>query len=159
MKELKKIKMFKKSKGFTLVELIVVIAIIGILAAVLIPSLTGYIQKARRNAAEQDALSLYKEFIATVNATTEQDLLDANYVVVTEDYYVIIVNGGLNSSFEDDEEDELLIKLQEVLGLDNPIVDFDANFTRSNLPPNAKFFKLDGTISGDDKLVKSSYYK
>lgn len=154
-------KMLKKSKGFTLVELIVVIAIIGILAVVLIPNLTGYIQKTRRSAAEQDALSLYKEFIATVNATTEQDLLDANYVVVTEDYYVIIVNGGLNSSFEDDEENELLIKLQEVLGLDNSIVDFnaDSNFTRSNLPPDAKFFKLDGINPGDDKLVKSSYYK
>lgn len=42
--------MFKKlkdKKGFTLVELIVVLVILAILAALLIPALTGYIDKAR----------------------------------------------------------------------------------------------------------------
>ena len=42
-------KMFKKlkdKKGFTLVELIVVLVILAILAALLIPALTGYIDKA-----------------------------------------------------------------------------------------------------------------
>lgn len=41
--------MFKKlkdKKGFTLVELIVVLVILAILAALLIPALTGYIDKA-----------------------------------------------------------------------------------------------------------------
>jgi prepilin-type N-terminal cleavage/methylation domain-containing protein len=33
--------------GFTLVELIVVIVILGILLAIAIPALTGYIQKAQ----------------------------------------------------------------------------------------------------------------
>lgn len=36
-----------KKKGFTLVELIVVLVILAILAALLIPALTGYINKAK----------------------------------------------------------------------------------------------------------------
>ena len=36
-----------KSKGFTLVELIVVLVILAILAALLVPALTGYIDKAK----------------------------------------------------------------------------------------------------------------
>lgn len=43
---LKRMKQDKK-KGFTLVELIVVLVILAILAALLIPALTGYINKAR----------------------------------------------------------------------------------------------------------------
>ena len=44
---LKKLKKNKK-KGFTLVELIVVLVILAILAALLIPALTGYIDKAKK---------------------------------------------------------------------------------------------------------------
>ena len=43
MKELKN----NRKKGFTLVELIVVLVILAILAALLIPALTGYIDKAK----------------------------------------------------------------------------------------------------------------
>jgi len=37
-----------KKKGFTLVELIVVLVILAILAALLVPALTGYIDRAKR---------------------------------------------------------------------------------------------------------------
>ena len=42
-----KIRNLKNKKGFTLVELIVVLVILAILAALLVPALTGYIDKAK----------------------------------------------------------------------------------------------------------------
>lgn len=50
--------MFKKlkdKKGFTLVELIVVLVILAILAALLVPALTGYIDKANKEKVVSEA--------------------------------------------------------------------------------------------------------
>lgn len=44
----------KNKKGFTLIELIMVIAIIGILATILVPSIMHYVRKARLQAAVAD---------------------------------------------------------------------------------------------------------
>lgn len=45
-------------KGFTLVEVIVVLVILAILAAILVPALTGYIDKANDKAAVTEARSV-----------------------------------------------------------------------------------------------------
>ena len=58
-------KVLKNKKAFTLTEMIVVIAIIGILAGVLIPTITGYIKRANQSAAYQEAeavLNVYEVY-------------------------------------------------------------------------------------------------
>lgn len=51
--------MKKSQKGFTLVELVVVIAIIGVLAAILVPSMLNYVKKSRLKTANSNAKLAY----------------------------------------------------------------------------------------------------
>ena len=61
--------MKKNNKGFTLVELIVVLVILAILAAILVPALLGWIDKAREKSVTTNAEAAY---VAAQGLVTEQ---------------------------------------------------------------------------------------
>ena len=84
-------------KGFTLVELVIVIAVIAILAAVLIPTFGGIIEKANASSALQEAKNEWTEYLTDVDYATETAKENLVIVVKNKKYIVKVVNGKMDA--------------------------------------------------------------
>ena len=88
--------MKKSKKGFTIVELVIVIAVIGILAAVLIPTFTSVIDNANRSAAQSNI----KNASTTLLADQADATLPDGVVIVSGDYYATVENHQVGALVE-----------------------------------------------------------
>lgn len=104
--------MHKKNngKGFTTVELVIVIAVIAILATVLIPTFSNLIDKANDSSAMQQANAAYTTYTTDFDYT-KGSLPETNILIVvsnsSETKYFIVKNNHFNSKAFKNEADAL----------------------------------------------------
>lgn len=92
-----------KKRGFTIVELVIVIAVIAILAAVLIPTFGNIIDKAKESATMQEAMGAYTEYL--IDHAVEAD--DAEYLFYKTEIKVVVIKNGASFGVYETEEEAL----------------------------------------------------
>ncbi|WP_433743439.1 prepilin-type N-terminal cleavage/methylation domain-containing protein [Falsibacillus pallidus] len=95
---LKRIKALKNQKGFTLVELLAVIVILGIIAAIAIPSIGGIIDKSKADAHKSNALQI---IAAAKLAVAGNDVKPGDTVTIND----LVTDGYLDSAPKDPDKD------------------------------------------------------
>lgn len=83
--------------GFTLLELVIVLAVIAILSAILIPTFTDVISRAKETAARQNCRSVAQQYM--LYRLEEGDSSDlGGYLFISGDYAFVLENGELRET-------------------------------------------------------------
>ncbi len=90
-----------KRKGFTIVELIVVMAIIAVLILIAVPTLTKYLDDANATSELGSASAIYKSAIASGLSESLDGDITVNEAISPTGDLVTSITEGVSNSFED----------------------------------------------------------
>ncbi len=143
--------MFKNKKGFTIVELVIVIAVIAILAAVLIPTFSSVIENAKKSSAVQEAKAAIDIVAMEENLDTSIKMSDYEYYIVGENYvYKYTTAGTLESNEPEAELDATTTQVAYINALSN----VKAFFVNTALPTGVTAVEGAETIVNSDISAK-----
>ena len=83
-----------RKKGFTIVELVIVIAVIAILAGVLIPTFATVVDKANKSKAMQEAKNAYELYLAD----HAEEVSDLDLCIQSGSYYFHVTKGQFSAT-------------------------------------------------------------
>lgn len=142
-------RVFKNKKGFTLVELIVTIAIMAILAAAVTPAVYVTTKRRQKSAAETDTQTMYRNSIAAVTYLSGQHIYPNKPDPRKEE-----VDNGTNGWYVTYSAMVCKRIYQTVIGLDIPVKYYDPNASGTQkvlVPDGCNAVERSSFVSADNK--------
>lgn len=141
-------RVFKNKKGFTLVELIVTIAIMAILATAVTPAVYVTTKRRQKSAAETDTQTMYRNAIAAVTYLSGQYVYPNKPDPRKED-----VDNGVHGWYVTYSAMVCKRIYQTVIGLDIPVkyYDPDARPTQVLVPDGCNAVKRSSFVNADNR--------